>query len=141
MFMGDVGSVPCGFLLAVLAAWGARDFGWWLLVPLGLLHANFVLDTAITVVRRILRGEPWHDAHREHFYQRLIRAGWSHSAVTGCEMALQVVALGVVLTGVTRGEYSIVWMVPVVSTIWLAFFGFCEREFRRYQMDRGVNGG
>jgi UDP-N-acetylmuramyl pentapeptide phosphotransferase/UDP-N-acetylglucosamine-1-phosphate transferase len=137
MFMGDVGSVPCGFLLAVLAAWLARDFGWWLLVPLGLLHANFIMDTAITVVRRVLRGERWHDAHREHFYQRLIRAGWSHTAVTGCEMGLQVLVLGVVLLGVMRGESSIAWMAPVVVSVWLGFFGFCESQFRRRTADRG----
>ncbi|MCX6924750.1 MAG: glycosyltransferase family 4 protein, partial [Verrucomicrobia bacterium] len=89
MFMGDVGSAPLGFLLAALVIWMARGFGWWLLVPLALLHANFVLDTGITLVRRVLRGERWYDAHREHFYQRLIRAGKSHPFVTGLEMALQ----------------------------------------------------
>jgi hypothetical protein len=29
--------------------WSAAGHGWWLLVPLGCLHANFILDTAITV--------------------------------------------------------------------------------------------
>jgi UDP-N-acetylmuramyl pentapeptide phosphotransferase/UDP-N-acetylglucosamine-1-phosphate transferase len=141
MFMGDVGSVPLGFGLAAVAVWIAADHGWWLLVLLGGLHANFILDTAITFVRRILRGEVFHQAHREHFYQRLVRAGWSHSAVTGCEMGLQVLALGVVLIGVTRGRWSMVWIVPAVSMIWLAFFGFCEREFRRHQADLDINQG
>jgi UDP-N-acetylmuramyl pentapeptide phosphotransferase/UDP-N-acetylglucosamine-1-phosphate transferase len=67
MFMGDVGSAPLGFLLAALVVWIARDYGWWLLIPLGLLHANFVLDTGLTLARRILRGERWYEAHREHF--------------------------------------------------------------------------
>ena len=51
------------------------------------LHANFVLDTGITLMRRIMRGERWYEAHNEHFYQRLIRAGKSHTQVTlteGC---------------------------------------------------------
>jgi UDP-N-acetylmuramyl pentapeptide phosphotransferase/UDP-N-acetylglucosamine-1-phosphate transferase len=75
MFMGDVSSAPLGFLLAALTLWLAQAHGWWLLIPLALLHANFVLDTGITLFRRIWRGEKWHAPHREHFYQRLIRAG------------------------------------------------------------------
>ena len=96
--MGDVGSAPLGFLLAFLALWAAKEHGWWLLIPLALLHANFVLDTGITFVRRVLRGEKWYDAHREHFYQRLIRSGKSHAFVTGCEMGLQLLVLGLILS-------------------------------------------
>ncbi len=47
--MGDVSSAPLGFLLAVLTVWCAMKYGWPLLAPLGLLHANFVLDTGITL--------------------------------------------------------------------------------------------
>jgi UDP-N-acetylmuramyl pentapeptide phosphotransferase/UDP-N-acetylglucosamine-1-phosphate transferase len=130
MFMGDVGAVFLGFGLAAIAIWIAADNGWWLLVPLGCLHANFVLDTAITVVRRIRRGEVFHQAHREHFYQRLVRAGWSHTRVTLTEAALQVVVAAVLTLGVIQGPRAMLWMVPVVSGIWLEFFAFCERQFR-----------
>ena len=131
MFMGDVGSVPCGFLLAVLAAWVARDFGWWLLVPLGLLHANFVLDTAITVVRRIFRGERWHEAHREHFYQRLVRAGRSHTFVTLLEMGLQVMIMGLLILYLRAGVAARAVLAGAVLLLWLTFFGWVECCFRR----------
>ena len=131
MFMGDVGSAPIGFLLAVLTLWLARSVGWWLLVPLALLHANFVLDTGITLVRRILRGERWQDAHREHFYQRLIRSGRSHSFVTGLELALQGVVLGLMVVYLHAGLTVRACLVALVLLIWLAFFAFCERSFCR----------
>ena len=131
MFMGDVSSVPLGFMLAVLAARVARDANWWLIVPLGLLHTNFWLDSGLTIIRRMLRREVLHQAHREHFYQRLIRAGWSHPAVTGWEMGLQILVLGVILIGVIKGPWAMVWAAPVVCGMWLGFFGVCEREFRR----------
>ena len=73
MFMGDVGSAPLGFLLSAVTIWLAGELGWWLLVPLLLMHANFIMDTAITLLRRMLAGEKWYHPHREHFYQRLIR--------------------------------------------------------------------
>jgi len=131
MFMGDVGSAPLGFWLAVIALWLAMIGGAWLLIPLALLHANFVLDTGITLLRRMIRGERWYEPHREHFYQRLIRSGKSHSFVTGLEMGLQVVVLGLMLLYVVASEPVRVSLIAVVLLIWLTFFGFCERWFRR----------
>ena len=64
MFMGDVSSAALGFVLAGLAVWLGLEQGWWLLIPLGLLHANFILDTGITLGRRLLGGERWFAAHR-----------------------------------------------------------------------------
>jgi len=131
MFMGDVGSAPLGFLLAVLVLWLALDVGAWLLIPLALLHANFVLDTGITLVRRILRGERWYEPHREHFYQRLIRAGKSHTFVTGWEMALQGVVLGLMVLYLHAAVPARVGLIAVVILVWLAFFAFCESSFRK----------
>jgi UDP-N-acetylmuramyl pentapeptide phosphotransferase/UDP-N-acetylglucosamine-1-phosphate transferase len=141
MFMGDVGSVPLGFGLAAIAVWIAADHGWWLLVPLGCLHANFILDTAITVVRRILRGEVFHQAHREHFYQRLVRAGWSHTRVTLTEAALQIVVATVLTLAVSQGKPAVFWAALAVVAVWAGFFAFCEREFRRFQSATMFNHG
>ena len=131
MFMGDVGSVPLGFVLSGLALWLASTAGWWLLAPLVLLHANFVLDTGITLVRRVLRGERWHEAHREHFYQRLVRSGKSHAFVTGWEMALQCVVLGMMVLYLYVGTFWRVALIAGVVIMWLVFFVYCERLFRR----------
>ena len=97
MFLGDVGSVPIGFLLAT--GYGGRPWqlvGWRVGVAIGALHLNFLLDTTITMARRFLRGERIHEAHREHFYQRLLRSGKSHLAVTSTEALLQL-GFGVLL--------------------------------------------
>jgi UDP-N-acetylmuramyl pentapeptide phosphotransferase/UDP-N-acetylglucosamine-1-phosphate transferase len=131
MFMGDVGSAPLGFCLAFIALWLTLEAGFWLLIPLVLLHANFVLDTSITFVRRIFRGECWHDAHREHFYQRLIRSGKTHAFVTGLEMALQAVVLGLMVLYLFAGTPIRVGLATLVVLLWLAFFAYCERSFRR----------
>jgi UDP-N-acetylmuramyl pentapeptide phosphotransferase/UDP-N-acetylglucosamine-1-phosphate transferase len=141
MFMGDVSSIPLGFMLAVLAIWVAHDAGWWLLVPLGLLHTNFWLDSGITIIRRKLRGEVLYQAHREHFYQRLVRAGWSHPSVTGWEMGLQILVLGLVVVGVGRGPWALAWTVPVVFGVWLAFFAVCEWTFARARGHRNEPDG
>lgn len=133
MFMGDVGSAPLGFLLASVALWIPVRYGWWLLVPLCLMHTNFVLDTAITLCRRVVRGERWYEAHREHFYQRLIRSGKSHSFVTGLEMGLQVLVFALLVAYIRVGVASRLALVVAVVLLWCGFFAYCESQFRRRQ--------
>ena len=75
IFLGDVGSVPLGYLagwlLLALAAAGAWQAA--LLLP-----AYYLADATFTLFRRLLRGRRIWEAHREHFYQRVVAAGWSH---------------------------------------------------------------
>ncbi len=137
MFLGDVGSAPIGFLLAVLAFWLARDLGWYLLGAFGLLHANFVLDTAFTLGRRIRKGENWLQPHREHFYQRLVRTGRTHLFVTSAEGLLQVLVLVVVLAAQGMGWPVKAAAATFVCALWAAFFTYAERLFDRANPGRG----
>lgn len=141
MFMGDVSSAPLGFLLAADALWIASTYGMWLLIPLALLNANFVLDTGITLARRILRGERWYDAHREHFYQRLTRAGRSHRFVTSWVIALQIGVVALMYFYVHASPAGRVWSTLAVAGCWLAFFLCCELQFRRSQTPALACGG
>jgi UDP-N-acetylmuramyl pentapeptide phosphotransferase/UDP-N-acetylglucosamine-1-phosphate transferase len=134
MFMGDVGSASLGFVLAALALLLSARYGWWLLPALVLVHANFILDTAITLVRRMMLGQKWYLPHREHFYQRLVRAGKSHSLATGVEMILQLVVAALMLGYIVLPSMGR-WIVTVMALlIWLGFFAWCEILFRRAQL-------
>ena len=131
VFMGDVGSAPLGFLLAVLALWLARDLGRWLLVPLGLLHANFLLDGGITLLRRLAKGERWYEGHREHFYQRFIRAGKSHSWVTLWEMILQTMVVGLLWDYPRVAALGRIAIGVIVVMLWSFFFLWAEMSWAR----------
>jgi UDP-GlcNAc:undecaprenyl-phosphate/decaprenyl-phosphate GlcNAc-1-phosphate transferase len=93
IFMGDVGSTFLGFLFAgwaVLTGGEARDplpFIAWVAVL-----SPFLFDAAYTLVRRAVRGEPLHQAHRTHLYQQLVRGGWSHARTTCLYAALAISA-------------------------------------------------
>jgi len=132
IFMGDVGSVPVGFLLACLSIWTAQQSQWWLLIPLVMLQANFILDTFLTFVRRVVRGERWNEAHHEHFYQRLVRAGMSHTVVTLWEIGLQTVVVLLMIAYLHVGAEARVGLIGSVIVLWLAFFCYCEFQFRRF---------
>ncbi|HTW53151.1 MAG TPA: glycosyltransferase family 4 protein [Stellaceae bacterium] len=78
IFLGDVGSVPLGYLLGFLLL-ELAGLGRWqaaLILPL-----YFLADATITLLRRLARGERVWQAHREHFYQRAVQRGLSHDAV------------------------------------------------------------
>ena len=83
IFLGDVGSQFCGFVLAVLAVAAGRFQGVELsvlLVPMLLFGVLF--DVAFTLARRALAGERVTEAHRGHLYQVAHRAGVPAVAVT-----------------------------------------------------------
>jgi UDP-GlcNAc:undecaprenyl-phosphate GlcNAc-1-phosphate transferase len=82
IFMGDVGSQFCGFVLAVLGVAASRFDAVemsFLLVPM--LLSGVLFDVAFTLVRRTLAGEQITEAHRGHLYQVAQRAGMDARAV------------------------------------------------------------
>lgn len=82
IFMGDVGSQFCGFVLAVLGVAASRFTGVplsFLLVPM--LLSGVLYDVAFTLVRRALAGERVTAPHRGHLYQIAQRSGVPAPAV------------------------------------------------------------
>jgi Fuc2NAc and GlcNAc transferase len=81
LFMGDVGSGFLGFTLTVLALATSRGAG----VPVevwAILGGVFLVDASITLVRRMVRGDHWLEAHRMHAYQHLALKWRGHLPVT-----------------------------------------------------------
>ena len=80
IFMGDVGSGFLGitfgtFLLATLSS-GLNLWVWLILMAL------FIVDATVTLLRRMVAGERWYEAHCSHAYQHLARRWQSHRRVT-----------------------------------------------------------
>jgi UDP-GlcNAc:undecaprenyl-phosphate GlcNAc-1-phosphate transferase len=76
IFMGDVGSQFCGFMLAVLAIVASRFDGVelsFLLMPM--LLSGVMFDVGFTLIRRTLAGEAVFKPHRGHLYQVAQRSG------------------------------------------------------------------
>jgi UDP-N-acetylmuramyl pentapeptide phosphotransferase/UDP-N-acetylglucosamine-1-phosphate transferase len=84
IFMGDVGSTFLGFTLAAVPVLAYHQTENPRLFITGvLLVAPFVFDSALTLLRRILKQENIFTSHRSHLYQRLVRRNYSHWQVTG----------------------------------------------------------
>lgn len=87
VFMGDAGSIPLGFLVAAFGLWGWMSGHWQAWFPL-LVFSPFIVDASVTLAKRSLRGVKITAAHRDHYYQRAVRMGWSHRNVALAEYAL-----------------------------------------------------
>lgn len=103
VFLGDAGSIPLGFLAGGLGMAGVvKDtWPWWFPV---LVFSPFIVDATVTLMRRMLRREKFWTAHREHYYQRLVRMGWSHRRLALAEYPLMaasgISALYLLRTGI-----------------------------------------
>ena len=89
VFMGDAGSIPLGFLAAALGLLGWQRGLWPLWFPV-VIFSSFVMDATVTLFKRFMRGERVWEAHREHYYQRLIQMGWSHRKTGLVEYGLMI---------------------------------------------------
>jgi UDP-N-acetylmuramyl pentapeptide phosphotransferase/UDP-N-acetylglucosamine-1-phosphate transferase len=112
IFLGDVGSIPLGFFAGVLGLIGWRNDAWPLWFPL-LVFGPFIGDATVTLVRRVLRGERVWQAHREHYYQRMVLMGLGHRRTAWVGYLLMAGCAGAALLGRNQA--------PWVQA--LAFFG------------------
>jgi UDP-N-acetylmuramyl pentapeptide phosphotransferase/UDP-N-acetylglucosamine-1-phosphate transferase len=77
IFLGDSGSIPLGFLAAAMGIIGWMNGYWPLWLPL-LVFSPFIADASVTLLKRGWRGEKVWQAHREHYYQRMVQHGLGH---------------------------------------------------------------
>jgi Fuc2NAc and GlcNAc transferase len=110
IFMGDVGSTYLAYALLALAALTLHA-GWltpafWLI-----LGALFIADSGVTLLRRMLTGQRWTEAHRAHAYQRLARRWGSHAKTTGLTVGINVFWLSpLAWQALARPDAAALWM-------------------------------
>lgn len=101
IFLGDVGSVPLGYLLGGLLL-SLAAAGFW--ASALILPAYYLVDAGLTLLRRLLRGERIWEAHRSHFYQRAAAARGDHAVVA---RAAALANLGLVVAAVAAAFHPL----------------------------------
>jgi Fuc2NAc and GlcNAc transferase len=92
IFMGDVGSGFLGFWLAAIALLLHAADALSLFASL-ILNSAFIADATVTLLRRMIAGKRWYEAHRSHAYQHLAVKWRSHARVVGLLWALNALIL------------------------------------------------
>ncbi len=129
LFLGDSGAIPLGFLAAGLGLAGWREGAWPAAFPL-LVFSPFLVDASLTLLRRGLAGERLWRAHRDHYYQRLVRLGWSHRRLALAAYALMAAAGASALALLVVPQVD-AWLLGAWAGLYLALALVIERRWRR----------
>jgi len=82
IFLGDSGSLFIGFVLSALALAGAQKAPTIVAVAIPVVSFGLpILETALSIVRRLIGGRPVFTADREHIHHKLLQHGMTHRQV------------------------------------------------------------
>ncbi|CAB3803177.1 glycosyl transferase [Pararobbsia alpina] len=130
VFLGDAGSIPLGFLAGGMGYWGWAAGAWAFWFPV-FVFSPFIADASATLLKRLLRRERFWEAHRQHYYQRMI-------GMAGVHWPVVLQWYGLMVFGITLASYSrllpgqwpfavlIGWMLFLVTLGWTV-----DRRWRR----------
>jgi UDP-GlcNAc:undecaprenyl-phosphate GlcNAc-1-phosphate transferase len=131
MFLGDVGSYLLGGGIAIIAV-ETTVHGVSPLVAIAPL-VIYLGDSGVTLIRRVVGGQRWFEAHRTHTYQRLTDAGLRHVPVA---IIVAAATLASSAAGLLAFDYPSSWPISLVIMIvvllaYLALPAFVETIRRR----------
>jgi UDP-GlcNAc:undecaprenyl-phosphate GlcNAc-1-phosphate transferase len=82
IFLGDSGSLFIGFLLSALALEGAQKAPTIVAVAIPVVSFGLpILETSLSILRRLISGRPVFTADREHIHHKLMQHGLTHRQV------------------------------------------------------------
>ena len=92
IFMGDVASTFLGYSFAVLPLVAIDKEGDALMLGT-LLMWTFIMDAGVTFLHRLVKREKVFSAHRSHLYQRLVKGGYTHAAISSLYIVLTLLSV------------------------------------------------
>src|SRR6476661_1373354 len=121
-----VATASLGFLLFNFTGWTRGDWPLWFGIA---IFSPFIVDASLTLIKRVLRGaRPW-QAHREHYYQRLVRGGWSHRRTAYAEYAVMLTCGVVSICAINRTPLAQASLAGVLALLYLILIIAIERRF------------
>lgn len=136
IFLGDSGSIPLGFLAAAFGylGWTKSTWPWWYPV---LVFSPFIVDASLTLMKRVLRRERIWEAHQDHYYQRLIRMGWSHRKTALAEYGLML-SMGCLATiAIAKSADMQIAFLILTTILYLGLALLIDRKWARYRAKDG----
>ena len=117
IFMGDAGSITLGFLAGTLMILGVRDGIFEIWVPI-MIFSPFIADATVTLTCRLFRRKKIWEAHREHYYQRVVLCGWSHRRTVLVEYGVMILCGGLAMWY----HHSMESLRPFILGAWMILF-------------------
>ncbi len=127
IFLGDSGSIPLGLLSISFLTEIALE-GYWvvsLILPL-----YYLLDTSLTLLKRIIKKKKFWKAHSEHFYQQALRNGLSHSNIS---KRILMINFGLFSLALLAFIYKNNVIFFILGVIWCSIFLYFFSENKKHQ--------
>lgn len=96
IFLGDVGSVPLGYIVGYSMLSLVQQGYWYIALTLTLYY---LADGGLTLLRRIVTGEKFWLPHRSHYYQRAALVAGRHDIVVVNILFCNLVLVGIAMLG------------------------------------------
>ena len=125
IFLGDVGSIPLGFIAGFILIYNMIMYN--LIFPFLIIMLYYLQDSITTIILRFLKKENIFQAHSSHFYQKILRKGYSHDYVLKKIIYLHAILL---ILAILSYYYPITsFLLAFVCTSSLLIF-FNSRKFK-----------
>lgn len=133
IFMGDIGSTLIGLLVAVFAIWANNEEIFSIFLSI-IIFTPFILDSTVTLMKRLFKGEKLWLAHRAHYYQRLVLLGLGHKKTLLLEYAwmlgCSLVAIALFKTSSFGIQLSIFTLFSIICLVILILVDKKTRNIR-----------
>jgi UDP-N-acetylmuramyl pentapeptide phosphotransferase/UDP-N-acetylglucosamine-1-phosphate transferase len=121
IFLGDVGSIPIGYLVGYLLLLSSTSgYAYASLI----LPAYFISDGSITLLKRMYQGKKIWVAHSEHYYQRAVRRGKRHDSVARYIFGVNILLITLATLSVVYAHIAIICLAAAYLAVFmlLGFF-------------------
>ncbi len=132
IFMGDAGSITLGFLVGAIGFLGVERhlWAWWFTV---LVFSPFIVDATVTILKRLLNGEKIWQAHKSHYYQRLILMGWTHKKTAIVEYVLML-CVGCTAISIVECSPFVQWFALLFwCLVYLLMMAVIDKKWHNFQ--------
>jgi len=118
IFLGDSGSIPSGYIAGFILIESLFKQGPFFPILIILLY--FILDSTITLIIRSLKNNNLFSAHSDHFYQKMIRKGYSHQYVLKKVMFLLIFLI--LMSFISLKYHLISFSLALITTVFTLIF-------------------
>jgi UDP-N-acetylmuramyl pentapeptide phosphotransferase/UDP-N-acetylglucosamine-1-phosphate transferase len=116
IFLGDVGSIPIGFVTGyILLIAALNDYGFAALI----LPAYYLCDATFTILKRLVKGKKIWEAHSEHIYQKAMRNGRKPSVVVRFIVGLNILLAFLAVYTVILPDWAVVFVGLAYASVFM----------------------
>lgn len=121
IFMGDSGSMFLGYMIAVISLLGFKNVTLTSFIVPVLILAIPILDTLFAIIRRLLKGESFAKADKEHFHHQILKMAGNQTKTVLIIYLIQILFSAASIVYVLRNPKlgQIIYIVILAIILWL----------------------